>query len=83
MHRCIDYLMGVLRRQLRRLGLWIQGIILRQLTLLQTELHEHESTVTLFAVGIVFLLIGKFSGISYILAIGGLALAVSMLKALK
>ena len=59
------------------------GVVEHELRLAEAEIGKYEDVIAIGAVGILFLLIGRATGIYYFSLIGALGLAAGLLKALK
>ena len=72
-----------IERQLSKVYHYLQKIVERELRLAEAELRKYEDSLALLGVGVLFLVLGKFTGIVYLSLIGALGLAVALLKGLK
>ena len=72
---------------IKRLAVWLRSytgsILHRQAAALQREAKNHENTALLVTLGSIWILVGRFSGIVLISAVGGLILAYGILQLLK
>ena len=71
------------QRQAVRLWAYAQPLLKREAKSVKREVKKYESTVVLFGVGSIWILIGRFSGIFLVSAVGGLILAYGILQLLR
>jgi hypothetical protein len=74
---------SIIERWLSKLSHYLLGVIHRQLKIAETELQKHSEEATFLGVGILCLVLGRISGITYLSLIGALGIAIAFLKGLK